>query len=366
MDFRAAFCGRSILWIMIALLLMGVEKSNAQESIRPSLAGELDAASRKPIIDTANYNIKLGPALVDLSASLDFEYTDNVALSDTNRRSDVIVEPNFNANVLWQLSEINALRLNLGIGYVKYLKNSQFDSTTLVIAPDSQVAFDIYVGDFKVTIFDRFSIQQNPVSEINLSNVAKFERLLNSAGLMVTWDLNWLILFGGYSHYNFHSLESQFDFLNQSEEQFFLSANLKLSDALTIGARGTFATANYSQTFQNNSLNYSAGTFVDTQVTRYLRLSAEAGYQGAHFDGGGQNGDSSQLNAPYGRLSFDHRVNRYWTQSLIFGHEAPLGFTTNYTALTYVRYSANWRVNSRATLNSRCLLRKGERFFRNL
>jgi hypothetical protein len=345
---------RFFWWLMAAIFfstLLGSENANAQESIRPSLAGSLSAESNRPVIDAGQYNIQIGPALLSMSALLDVEYNDNIELSETDRKSDLIVEPFLNANVFWQVSENNAIRLNLGVGYVKYLDNPQFDSSSLSITPDSQLAFDIYVGDFRFTIFNQLSIQQNPVTEINLSNVARFERLQNAAGLSVTWDLNKLILFGAYTHYNLNSFDSQFDFLNQTEEQFFLSSGLKLSDVLTVGLRSTFATVDYSENFQNDSSNYSAGAFVETQLTRYLTLSAEAGYQGARFDSGGLDVDTSQLNIPYVRVQVDHRLNRYWTDHLVAGYGAQLGFTTNYTELAYVHYDANWRMNGRTTLN---------------
>ncbi|HMD14586.1 MAG TPA: hypothetical protein VKI62_08180, partial [Bacteroidota bacterium] len=265
-------------WLVAALvvsILLGSENANAQESIRPSLAGSLSAESNRPVIDTDQYNIRLGPALLSMSALLDLEYNDNIELSETDRKSDLIVEPLLNTNVLWQVSEYNAVRLNLGVGYVKYLNNPQFDSSSVSVTPDSQLAFDIYVGDFRFTIFDKLSIQQNPVTEINLSSVARFERLENAAGLSVTWDLNKVILFGGYTHYNFYSFDSQFAYLNQTEEQFLLSSSLKLSDALTVGVRGTFGIVNYSENFQNDSTDYSAGAFVETHLTRYLIISAE-------------------------------------------------------------------------------------------
>ena len=350
-EFRVAICTCRLLIVLTIPALLGFQTTHAQDSIRPSLAGELDAASRRPVIDTRNYNLKLGPALVNLSAHLDFEYNDNINLAETGRESDLIIRPSLFANVLWQVSEVNALRLNLGVGYIKYLIHSEFDSSSLVVAPQSELAFDIYVGDFRFTIFDQLAILQNPVDEINLSQVARFERIENSAGLSVTWDLDRLVLFGGFIHYNFYSIDSQFDFLNRAEEQVFLSPNLKLSDVLTVGVRGTFASVNYSENFQNDSSNYSAGAFADARLTRYLIASAEVGYQRAHFEGGGLNVDNSQLSSPYFRLRLDHRLNQYWTESLLAGYEAQLGFTTNSTELAYVHYSANWRVNSRATVS---------------
>jgi hypothetical protein len=75
--------------------------------------------TRRPVIETGQYNIQLCLALLSMSALLELEYNDNIALSETNRKSDLIVEPLLSTKVLWQVSEYNAMRLNLGVGYVK-------------------------------------------------------------------------------------------------------------------------------------------------------------------------------------------------------------------------------------------------------
>jgi len=335
--------------VMIAIGFVGWQRADAQESIRPSLASAQSAEANKPVINAGQYNLQLGPVLAGFSANIDVAYNDNISLSETDRQAGLLVEPGVTANVLWQVTPENALRLTLGAGYVKYFANQHYDSLTLSITPDSQIAFDIYAGDFKFTIFDQLSVQQNPLGIIGLHEIANLLRLENAAGINVTWDLNKVILFGGYAHYIFYSFDSAYDFLNENENQVYLSASVRLNDAVTVGVRGTFGDVQYQQDFQNNSINYSAGVFATAQLTHYIRAEAEAGYQGAHYDTGGGNGDDSQLNAPYFHLQLDHRLNRYWTEHLSGGYETQLGLTTNYTEVAYVRYDADWRVNSRTT-----------------
>ena len=329
--------------------LSGVQTALAQISIRPSLASSQVAEANKPAINPGQYNLELGPVFAGFSANVDVAYNDNIDLSETDRKGSLIIEPGVAANLLWQATEENALRLNLGAGYVKYLTYPQFNSSSLTITPDSQIAFDIYVGDFKFTVFDQLSIQQNPLEIIDLHQVARLLRLENAAGINVTWDLDKLILFGGYAHYIFYSFESAYDFLNENENQAYVSPSVRLTDAVTVGLRGTLGNVEYQENFQNNSINYSAGAFATTQLTPYIRAEGEAGYQGAHYNTGGGNGDTSQLNAPYFHLQLDHRLNRYWTQHLSTGYETQLGLTTNYTEVFYVRYDGDWRVNSRTT-----------------
>jgi hypothetical protein len=335
---------------LLAVAIVGWRKADAQVSIRPSLAGVQSAEANKPLINAGQYNLELGPVLAGFSANVDVGYNDNIDLSETDRKGSLLIEPGITANVLWQATEYNAFHLNLGAGYVKYATYPAFNSSSLVITPDSQIGFDIYVGDFKFTIFDQLSIQQNPLEIIDISQVARLLRLENSAGLNVTWDLDQVILFGGYAHYIFYSFESAYDFLNENENQLYLSASVRLSDALAVGLRSTYGDVEYAQNFQNNSFNYSVGMFATAQLTPYLRGEGEIGYQGAHYDTGGGNGDTtSQLIAPYFHLQLDHRLNRYWTEHLATGYETQLGLTTNYTEVFYVRFDGDWRVNSRTT-----------------
>jgi hypothetical protein len=338
---------RARLMVALAAAIIVWQTASAQESIRPSLASAQSAEANKPVIDVGQYNLLLGPVLAGFSANVDVAYNDNIDLSETDRKGSLIIEPGVTANLLWQATEDNALRLNMGAGYVKYLTYPQFNSSSLIITPDSQIAFDIYAGDFKFTIFDQLSIQQNPLEIIDLHQVARLLRLENAAGINVTWDLDKVVVFGGYAHYIFYSFESAYDFLNENENQVYVSLSIRLSDAVTVGLRGTLSNVEYQQKFQNNSINYSAGAFATVQLTPYIRAEGEVGYQGADYNTGGDNGDSSQLNAPYFHLQLDHRLNRYWTEHLSTGYETQLGLTTNYTEVFYVRYAGGWRVNSR-------------------
>jgi hypothetical protein len=348
-----AFFGGRLLCIVFGLVschLLCAPQVLAQESIRASLAGDAAAFARRPSLSNAGYNLQLGPVLAKFSASLGLEFNDNVTLSQNNRESDLIVRPSLYANLAWQVSELNALRLDLGIGYAAYVSHSQFDTQSLLIAPQSALAFDLYIRDFRITFFDQFSLLQNPVDEIDLANVGRFTRFENAAGITVLWDLNKVILTGGYAHYNFESLNSSFSYLDRNEEQFFFSGSLKATNTLSVGVRATGGIVNYNESFNNDSAWYSFGPFLETQLTPYIHVALEGGYQGGSFSTGGLNNDTSGLDTIYARLHITHRLNRYITETFDIGRDAMLGYTTNTTELTYARYGGLWRVNSRATL----------------
>src|SRR6516225_6046706 len=150
---ESAFGGRLLCLVfgLISSHLLCTPQALSQESIRASLAGDATAFARRPALSNTGYNLQLGPVLAKLSASLGLEFNDNITLSESNRESDLIVRPSLGANVVWQVSELNALRLDLGIGYAAYAVHSEFDTQSLLVAPQSALSFDVYVGDFRIT-----------------------------------------------------------------------------------------------------------------------------------------------------------------------------------------------------------------------
>lgn len=247
---------------LLVSLVVGVLSASAQESIRPSSTGAEASAARKGSEFSSNYNIKAGPVTFDASGSLDIEFDDNVGLAEKDRHSDIIFRPTIRVDSLWRVSQLNTLRLAFGIGFEKYLDHSDLDSRNVLLDPGSEVSFDIYIGgNLRLNIHDRFAIEQNPTDEANLSNSARFDRFLNSAGVTAFWDFNDLKIVLGYDHFDYRSLNSNFDYLSRREEQFLGSASLNLSDAITAGLDANVAVVSFDQNFNNDGTTWSAGPF---------------------------------------------------------------------------------------------------------
>ena len=153
----------------------------AQEAIRPSLAGEASAEARRQSIEQIPYNLLAGPIRFRFSVTTGIEYNDNINLSETDPQSDVIIRPQFNIDAIWPVTQLNTLRLDLGLGYSFYLNHPEADTNGVLISPGSQLAFDIFVQDFRINIHDRFLLQQDPTTQIQLSNVADYGRFENTA-----------------------------------------------------------------------------------------------------------------------------------------------------------------------------------------
>jgi hypothetical protein len=339
-----------ILWLLWFSLL--ISNSGAQESIRPSLTGDLASEARRPAQSTGNYLLKAGPVDFNASASLDVEYNDNVGLAEKDRLSDLILRPTLNISSEWKVTSLNTLRFNIGIGYAYYTQHHDLDTRSALLDPGSELAFDVYVGGvLKLTFHDRFAIVQNPIDEPTLSNTARFDRFQNAAGVTAVVDLNDVKFVVGYDHFDYRSFDSQFNFLNRQEEQFYGSTSVRLSDAVTVGVDASGGLIRYEQDFNNNGYDWSAGPFVEATLSNYVTLRLSGGYQAMTFDGSGTNGDTTNYGGFYGNFTIAQRLNQYWTHSVSIGHEARLGLEVNFYEYNYARYLATWQLNPRMSLS---------------
>src|SRR6202165_1460643 len=281
------FARRFALAVLVPLLCAaGIGR--AQDAIRPSLAGEAAAEARRQSIDKIPYNLQLGPMKFRFSATMGFEYNDNVNLAEdasatfltptgpvvvtTSPQSDFILSPQINIDTLWPVPQLNTLKLDLGVGYAIYLDHSSYNTTGVLISPGSQLAFDIFVSDFRINLHDRFSLEQDPIAEVALSNVADYGRFQNTAGVSVLWDLNQAVVTVGYDHYLFLSTNSSFDYLDRQADIVSGSIAFTPSSTMTVGVEGSFITTYYDKNILNDSRTYSAGGFLETQLTSYLKL----------------------------------------------------------------------------------------------
>ena len=214
-----------------------------------------------------------------------------------------------------------------------------------MIAPNSQIAFDIFVGDFRINIHDRMSLQQDPIAEGALSNVADYGRFENTAGISVLWDLNQALVVVGYDHYNFVSTTNQFDYLDRNAEIVYGSVDFLLTPTIGLGPEANAVFTRYDQMVLNDNEDYSIGGFLEAQITNNLRVRVAGGYQWMDFDR--STVDFFGFIAPdrghdrdyYANILIGHRLNAAIRQTLSAGHESQLGVNSNFIQLNYVRHT---------------------------
>src|SRR5216684_2888157 len=311
--YRDQFRKSGAALFLISMLILSASVQ-AQDAVRPSLAGQAAADAREQDVSRIPYNLLLGPVRFRVGASVSAEYNDNVTYADTNTRDDFIITPNLSLDMIWPVTQLNTLRLDLGIGYAFYLDHSKNDTDYILVAPKSQIAFDIFVSDFRINIHDRMLLQQDPIQEGALSNVVNYGRFENTAGLSVLWDLNKLLLQVGYDHYNFVSTTNRFDYLNRNSEIVQGSAAFIVNPTITVGAEGNAVFTRYDQSILNDNKDYSVGGFVELALTNNLKVRAAGGYQWIDFD-------HNFVNFPFGPFVFvvpDHKdLQDYYVNGLI-------------------------------------------------
>lgn len=343
----SGFCDyftRRIVLFLLLPLLSAAQVALSQDTVRPSLAGELASEARQQDVSRIPYNLMAGPIRFRIGASVAVEYNDNINLAEVRTEEDVIIRPNVNVNATWAVTQLNTLRLDIGLGYAFYLDHSNANTNGVLLTPNSQIAFDIFVSDFRINIHDRFSLQQDPVQEGALSNVVDYGRFENTAGLSVLWDLNKLLLTLGYDHYNYVSTVQDFDYLNRNAEMVSGTIDFVVNPTTSIGAEGNAVFSYYDQHVLNDATDYSVGGFAEAQITNNLKLRVAGGYQAIKFDHNGVVGDTHDLADYYVNLLVTHRVNTIVTQSVSAGHESQLGVNSNYITLNYVRHTVTWNV----------------------
>ncbi|HEX4667879.1 MAG TPA: outer membrane beta-barrel protein [Chthoniobacterales bacterium] len=360
-DIRITRPGLNRAILIIFFLLLRLSPSlRGQEAVRPSLAGEAAAEARRQSIEQIPYNLLAGPVRFRFSITTGIEYNDNINLAETNKQDDIIIRPQFNIDAIWPVTQLNTLRLDLGIGYSFYLNHSNADTNGVLVSPGSQLAFDIFIQDFRINLHDRFSLQQDPTAQLQLSNVVDYGRFENTVGISILWDLNKAVLTFGYDHYTYVSTTDTFSYLDRNAEILSFSAYFALSSTTGAGIETTAVYDYYDESFLNDSVSYSVGPFIETQVTNYLKLRASAGYQLIDFDSGGGVRDTSDANEWYGNVLLSHRLNAAITQTISAGHESQLGVNSNFVIVNYVRHTATWAIINRVLLATELFYEDGD------
>jgi hypothetical protein len=342
----------------------------AQEAINESAAVDQSRHAHKEAIDRNLYNLKAGPVLMRFEALMGFEFNDNPQLVEHPKEVDFAFHPEVDVAALWALNARNSLALNLGIGYIKYVNNTDLDH--IIIAPSSEIALDIYSGDVAINLHERVSYTQNPLNDPTVSGTGDFGGIENTVGTRVDWDLNRLVSWIGYDHYNFISTSSGVtqslqpttatrvkDVQDRSSELFYGRVGLKLSPAITTGFEAGGSLTDYESNFFHDNSQFSVGPFVEVQVSQDLKTRAAGGYVRSEFDSNGVTPTPDPVDDFYAELSVDHQLSQYMDHRLSVGREAKSGAEAELVTLWFARYQNNWKFSRLATLHGSMFYENG-------
>lgn len=311
-------------------------------------------------------NFAIGPVRFSMAVGVGVEYNDNITYAETGREHDVIIRPTLNVEADLRLSDMNTLRFSLGISYAKYLDHSEFDTSGVVISPASELEATVMFGQVKVTARDRFSYQEDPFAVPEVSNVAKYDRYENQAGIKAEYEFNSRAgISVGYDHYNLWTTESLFSDQDRSIDTVFIKPYIKPSEALKIGVNASYSRIAFDSSNRSDGYSVLAGPFVEWQITPNTNAYLEVGYQDIQFDGSyvptnlldqlsldltpdqraaieTEASDSQGNDSYYVRFELDNKPSEVFKHRISFSKTSEVGFFSDYYDLYHVEYDAEY------------------------
>jgi hypothetical protein len=317
-----------------------------------------------------NYNFALGGFRFSMAAGFGVEFNDNITLSDHDRESDIILRPSFNVDALYHLSDLNTIRFSVGLSYAKFLDHSENDTRGVLISPNSELAFQGVIGPVHLRVRDRVSYQEDPYNVPNLSNVARYRRWENQAGLVADWAVNpGFTLTAGYDHYNLWAVDGGvFADQNRAIDTLLLKPTFNFSPAFKAGINSAYSFIRFTNGDRSNGTNLLVGPFIDWQITPTTDLYVEAGYQDLHFDGTStlnqatingftqefnlspaqtaevtaETSDNSSSSTWYARFELNNKFSDVFQQRLSGSKTSEIGFFSNFYELYHIEYDADY------------------------
>src|SRR5437763_16194126 len=96
--------------IAFGMMVSAVMSINAQDAIRPSLAGQESYEARQEDVSRIPYNLMMGPVRFRVGATVGVEYNDNINYAEVNTQDDVIITPSMTLDAIWPITQLNTLR----------------------------------------------------------------------------------------------------------------------------------------------------------------------------------------------------------------------------------------------------------------
>jgi hypothetical protein len=302
----------------------------------------------------------LGPIQGNLYASLGLDYTDNAGLTNTGTQDQLRLFEHLALRLNWPISGENRLGLNLGLGLNQVLAGTRSgDNVSFTIAPDSNLGFTFYIGDFRIHVFDRFSLTQDPTSDSSASGVLNLNRFTNTGGAAIDWNLNKVILTlqvddtyvtqNPTTAGNQSTIQQEINGVNGNRNtvRAAFRAAAQLNPTLSAGPEVTLTKTTASAATDIQAV--AAGVFLRGQLTRLTSLSLEGGVnfineQGNHFPVTLEKQAKIPSSGYYVRFKANQRVTRFLQLTGEVSHDLDYGEGINLIERTVGDLALDYRL----------------------
>ncbi|MEM7145817.1 MAG: hypothetical protein AAF591_11840 [Verrucomicrobiota bacterium] len=315
---------------------------------RRTLYGQIFANQLRPRDTT----MRVGAVDIKVGALGGFDYTDNVFLTQDNKRSDIMAKFAVTAGGEYQMSEINNINFYVSAGVGRYLLHKESNErltnngVILNVSPDTYLGFDFNLGDLFLTISNRLFIRQNIDNSFILDRRDNYDTIINNLGISALWQVNSQVdVTAGYSFIKQWPLDSEFDFVENTTHQVLSAITYSPTGSWATGVEAGYYHVDYEENVNNSSDNITLGPFFSAPVSEYTQFRVAGGWQWGNFSNTGSNGDTSQLSSWFANILVENQLNAYLQQSFAVGRGSNVGVASNYTNQTWGRYGLTTRLN---------------------
>ena len=346
----AWFRTRRFGWVAV-LSLLAPGAGRGQEALRSAM--ELDqtiaAYTNGPVALTPNIH-HWGPVPFTVGAYAGTTYDDNINEAQDNPESDIVLSAGVNLGASWAPTGQSQLQLGTGIGYIRYLKNTQ--NSGLSVTPDSAVTYAVVLKDVTVTVFDQFSYSRQVITEGALANVSVFPQFDNTIGTRVAWNPERWTFQAGYSHDDYFS-DGGGQNLNRSSEYFFGRGGWRFAESTEAGLEASESLIAYEDPVLGNSSTASVGAYANWQLRPSLKLTVRGGPAISRFAASAPTAGSSTLVSYYAGFDVSHQLTDFLSHRLSLNRSIQPGLNggSAYIEQLVGSYAVNWACTQRIGLS---------------
>ena len=317
-------------------------------------------------VEREDYNLRLGPVLVDVVGTFEIEYNDNINYSENNELDDVILKPGIDFGLKWQINEENELDLNVGAEYWHYVDNNEFNnvSNQVSLSPDTELSYRILVGDMIFRVYDRLEYSFDTADAVVVDrdgNVVQedptsFSRYQNVLGVQSEWFVGENVFAAQLSRKDVWSPEDEYEYINREEYKAALNVERDLAANFTVGVGTSYTDVNYDEDVNNDGSLFSVGPYFDWKITEFISLYTGVAWNYLDYDSGGSADDTKYGNDDQpSDLSWmtrlTHTANDAFNHQLEWYRAIEGGTSSNYNEIDGIRYTAAYNLTEQVRLD---------------
>lgn len=324
---------------IIAIVTIG-NRLRAQEGLERALAGERAASEQRRQIREAPASIRLGDARIQVGGSVNLEWNDSITFSDADSQADVIVSPSLGLNAIYPVGLHNMVQFSADVSYQRYMSHPELNHWS--VAPGSEVSADVFVGDVRLNLHERFAYQQDVRNVGAVSGAATYGGFDNSIGASATLLLDHLMTSVGYDYTQFISATPQYKSNDRISHNVVARGGWSVHPSAILGVEVSGGPTDYAEAYLNDSFSVSAGSYVDWAVSPYIQVTPRAGYTIYKFQSNPVFGAPADFGAYYIDVQMHHRVNHRLTYTLSGGRAISAGINSNVEELWHANLAPSF------------------------